>query len=54
MVCPFSTVTLFSGEVVLGTAAGAAHGSAHDPDHAYHFGLDRLIDGLAVLIDSHH
>jgi AcrR family transcriptional regulator len=37
----------------VGTAAGTAHGSAHDPDHAYHFGLDRLLDGLAALIDTH-
>ncbi len=36
----------------VGTAAGAAHGSAHDPDHAYHFGLHRILDGLAVLINS--
>jgi len=37
----------------VGTAAGTAHGSAHDPDHAYHFGLDRLFDGLSALIDTH-
>ena len=37
--------------VRVGSAAGAAHGSAHDPDHAYHFGLERLLDGLAALID---
>lgn len=36
----------------VGTAAGAAHRSAHDPDHAYHFGLRRVLDGLAALIDS--
>lgn len=36
----------------VGTAAGAAHGSAHDPDHAYRFGLHCVFDGLAVLIDS--
>lgn len=36
----------------VGTAAGTAHGSAHDPDHAYDFGLDRLLDGLAALIDT--
>lgn len=36
----------------VGTAAGTAHGSAHNPDHAYHFGLDRLLDGLAALIDT--
>ena len=36
----------------IGSAAGAAHGSAHDPDHAYRFGLERLLDGLAQLIDT--
>ena len=35
----------------VGTAAGTAHASAHDPDHAYRFGLDRTLDGLAALID---
>ncbi len=36
----------------VGTAAGTAHRAAHDPDHAYHFGLHRILDGLAVLIDT--
>lgn len=36
----------------VGTAAGAAHRGAHDPDHAYHFGLQRVLDGLAAVIDS--
>jgi AcrR family transcriptional regulator len=36
----------------VGSAAGAAHGSAHDPDHAYSFGLDRVLDGLAAIIDA--
>ena len=31
-------------------AAGAAHGSAADPDHAYRFGLDRVLDGLAAFV----
>jgi AcrR family transcriptional regulator len=35
----------------VGTAAGQAHGSAHNPDHAYHFGLARLLDGLAPLLE---
>jgi AcrR family transcriptional regulator len=35
----------------VGSAAGAAHGGAYDPDHAYRFGLDRLLDGLSGLID---
>ena len=38
--------------VRVGSAAGVAHGSAHDPEHAYHFGLQRLLDGLAALIDG--
>jgi hypothetical protein len=38
----------------VGTAAGAANGSAYSPDHAYDFGLQRLLDGLAALIDRRH
>jgi len=36
----------------VGSAAGAAHGSAYDPNHAYRFGLDRVLDGLAAIIDA--
>ena len=36
----------------VGAAAGAAHGSTYNPDHAYQFGLCRLIDGIDVLIES--
>lgn len=36
----------------VGSAAGAAHGSAHDPDHAFTFGLERVLDGLAVIIEQ--
>ncbi|MGW4891387.1 TetR/AcrR family transcriptional regulator [Kitasatospora sp. NPDC004240] len=35
----------------VGAAAGAAHGGAYSPDHAYDFGLARVLDGLAALID---
>ena len=38
----------------VGTAAGTAHGTAYSPEYAYAFGLDRVLDGLAVLIDSHN
>jgi AcrR family transcriptional regulator len=38
--------------VRLGAAAGAAHGSAYDPKHAYEFGLQRVLDGLGALIDA--
>lgn len=37
--------------VRVGSAAGAAQGSAWDPDRAWRFGLARTLDGLAVLID---
>lgn len=36
----------------IGTATGTARGSAHDPHHAYRFGLARTLDGLAALIDG--
>jgi AcrR family transcriptional regulator len=35
----------------VGTAAGSAHGGAYSPGHAYEFGLNRVLDGLAALID---
>jgi AcrR family transcriptional regulator len=34
----------------VGSAAGAAYGGASDPAHAYEFGLQRVLDGLAALI----
>jgi AcrR family transcriptional regulator len=35
----------------VGSAAGAAHGGAYGPEHAYAFGLERLLDGLGALVD---
>ena len=35
----------------VGSAAGAAHRGAYGPDHAYEFGLERLLDGLGGLVD---
>ena len=35
----------------VGTAAGAAQGGAYSPDHAWEFGLERVLDGLAALIE---
>jgi AcrR family transcriptional regulator len=37
--------------VRVGTAAGTAHGAAYSPQHAYEFGLQIILDGLAALID---
>ncbi len=34
----------------VGAAAGAAHGSAYSPEHAFQFGLERVLDGLAALV----
>ncbi|MFB4195937.1 TetR/AcrR family transcriptional regulator [Streptomyces carpaticus] len=38
----------------VGLAAGTAHQHAHAPDHGYAFGLARVLDGLAALIDRDH
>jgi hypothetical protein len=38
--------------VRVGTAAGTAHRSAYNPRHAYDFGLQRILDGLAALIEG--
>jgi AcrR family transcriptional regulator len=35
----------------VGAAAGAAQGSAYDPERAYSFGLERILDGLGALIE---
>ena len=35
----------------VGSAAGAAQGGAYDAERAYAFGLERVLDGLAALID---
>lgn len=36
----------------VGTAAGEAQGTAYDPDAAFAFGLERVLDGLAALVDA--
>ncbi|MED7955442.1 TetR/AcrR family transcriptional regulator C-terminal domain-containing protein [Kitasatospora sp. NPDC058201] len=36
----------------VGSAAGEAYGGAYNPDHAYAFGLARVLDGLAALIEE--
>jgi AcrR family transcriptional regulator len=38
----------------VGAAAGAAHASTYNPEHAYRFGLDRVIAGIDPLIGSTH
>ncbi|WP_245553416.1 TetR/AcrR family transcriptional regulator C-terminal domain-containing protein [Nocardia veterana] len=36
----------------VGAAAGQAHDSAYSADHAWNFGLARVLDGLAVLVEG--
>jgi len=36
----------------VGSAAGAAHGAAYSPSHAFQFGLQRVLDGLGALIEE--
>ncbi|MEU9889053.1 TetR/AcrR family transcriptional regulator [Sphaerisporangium sp. NPDC051011] len=36
----------------VGAAAGEAYGAASDPAHAFEFGLQRVLDGIAHLIDQ--
>ncbi|MFS0698885.1 TetR/AcrR family transcriptional regulator [Cellulomonas sp. 179-A 4D5 NHS] len=36
----------------VGPVAGEALQAAYDPDHAFHFGLARLLDGVAALIEE--
>lgn len=36
----------------VGQAAGLAHQAPHSPEHAYAFGLERLIAGVAALIEE--
>jgi len=45
--------TRFPTAARVGAAAGAAHGGAYNPRHAYEFGLQRVLDGLGVLIEQH-
>lgn len=35
----------------IGTAAGDKHGATRDTDHAYRFGLERILDGLAPVLE---
>ncbi|MBW4722081.1 TetR/AcrR family transcriptional regulator [Saccharothrix obliqua] len=36
----------------VGAAAGEAHGSAYSGEHAFRFGLERVLDGIEVLVAS--
>jgi hypothetical protein len=36
----------------VGQAAGQAHQAARNPEHAYAFGLDRLLEGVATLVEE--
>lgn len=40
----------FPYATAVGAAAGAAHSGTIDPDHAFEFGLGRLLDGIEVFV----
>jgi AcrR family transcriptional regulator len=44
--------TRYPRAVRIGGATGAALGAAYEPEHAFEFGLARVLDGLAALIDE--
>ncbi|THV24420.1 TetR/AcrR family transcriptional regulator C-terminal domain-containing protein [Glycomyces paridis] len=41
----------FPTAVRVGQAAGEAHDAAYDADHAFAFGMERTLDGLAAIIE---
>ena len=42
----------FPTAVRVGAAAGAEYGAAHDPARSFTFGLQRIIDGIAIFIGA--
>lgn len=36
----------------VGSAAGEAHQSAYNPEHAFEFGLSRILDGVEMLVSA--
>ncbi len=36
----------------VGAAAGEAYGAAHDPEHAFEFGLQRVLDGIEAYVEQ--
>lgn len=44
--------TTYPNAARIGAAAGNRHGTAFDPEHAFEFGLQRVLDGLSGLIGA--
>ena len=44
-------VECYAVAVRVGTAATEQYSGLHDPAHAFTFGLERVLDGIAVLIE---
>jgi AcrR family transcriptional regulator len=44
--------TRYSTAARVGTTAGETHNAAYNPEHAFEFGLARVLDGIAVLINE--
>ncbi|MFC4016475.1 TetR/AcrR family transcriptional regulator [Micromonospora sp. GCM10011542] len=46
----FMSAGSFPTAARVGTAAGQAHGAAYGPEHAFEFGLQRVLDGISVVV----
>ncbi|MEU5911832.1 TetR/AcrR family transcriptional regulator [Micromonospora sp. NPDC047527] len=46
----FLTADRFPTASRVGTAAGQQHGAAYAPEYAFEFGLQRVLDGIAVVV----
>jgi hypothetical protein len=47
-----SDATRFPTAARVGQAAGEALQAAYSPEHAFEFGLQRVLDGVQALVDS--
>ncbi|MBG6103403.1 MULTISPECIES: TetR/AcrR family transcriptional regulator [Micromonospora] len=46
----FMTADAYPTASRVGTAAGQQHGAAYGPEYAFEFGLQRVLDGIAVVV----
>ncbi|MEU4470572.1 TetR/AcrR family transcriptional regulator [Micromonospora sp. NPDC023888] len=46
----FLTAGAYPTAARVGTAAGQQHGAAYGPEYAFEFGLQRVLDGIAVVV----
>lgn len=52
LLATYADATAYPVASRVGTAAGHAHRATRDPEHAYRFGLARVLDGLAPILEA--